>query len=236
MKQTLPPSISPSEYLDLRKNHERWRPRIAEIAATHAFGKYRLTQVEAGSNLLALLGDELVIKVFPPFARHEFESEQQTLRRLSGCLSIPVPEVVVAGEIEWPYIVMTQLPGIPLSGIWNGCAEAEKCRILEAVGRLIAEVPSIDPGPLTSLDPSWSRFVADQTERCTVRHRRLRLPEHLVEQIAISQENQHCAAEEVSTSNPHRRVHTRESADEPARPFVGDFRSDRFRGCNDWIQ
>jgi hygromycin-B 7''-O-kinase len=141
--------------------------------------------VEDGSNLVALLGDELVIKVFPPFLRHQYESERLTLRHLEGRrLSVAIPRVVVDGEADgWPYLVMTQLAGLPLSAIWSACAGEEKRAILRSVGSLIAEVQAIPPGPLAALEPRWEGFVASQAERCRSRHERLGLPQRLVEEI-----------------------------------------------------
>jgi hygromycin-B 7''-O-kinase len=183
-KATMPVSIAVSEYEALHSNPQRWEPILSEIAEAHGLGRFQLRAVENGSNLVALLGGDLVIKLFPPFLRHQYESERLTLQHLRGRLSTRIPETVVDGETAgWPYLIMSQLEGVPLSHIWGSCTSDEKRTILHAVGKLIAEVQAVPPGSLTTLEPAWQEFIASQTERCRSTHERLGLPQRLLEQI-----------------------------------------------------
>jgi hygromycin-B 7''-O-kinase len=180
----LPGAISVTEYTALREQPERWQPLMHEIAAAHGLAKGPIRPVRDGSNLVALLGKELVIKLFPPFMRDQYLSEQATLKHIGGQVGVSTPELVAQGGIgDWPYVVMTQLPGVDLKTVWPSCSEADKCRILLAVGRLIARVQAIPPGPLALLEPAWPAFISQQLERCRRRHEQLGLPQHLLLQI-----------------------------------------------------
>ena len=51
----------------------------------------------------------LILKLFPPFLRGQFESERISLAQLRGRLSVPIPEIVLEGERDrWPYLVITR--------------------------------------------------------------------------------------------------------------------------------
>jgi hygromycin-B 7''-O-kinase len=184
MKAMLPSSIAPTDYEALRSDPQRWMPIIAEIAAAHAIARPRMCATPAGSNLIALLGDDLVVKLFPPFLRHQYQSERLSLQHFQWRLSTPTPEIVAIGETAgWPYLVITRLHGVELGTIWHSCGEEEKCAILHAVGELIAEAQAIPPGELMGLEPRWADFVMRQAEQCRRRHERLGLPQHLLADI-----------------------------------------------------
>ncbi len=73
-----------------------------------------------GTVLVALLGRELVLKLYPPFLRDHFEFERAMLGHLQGRLTLPTPHLVDSAEhAGWPYLVMTQLPGTPLDHVWG---------------------------------------------------------------------------------------------------------------------
>src|SRR5689334_1238560 len=58
-----------------------------------------------GANLVVALGDDLILKVFPPLLRRQFVSERAALAALRGRLTIAIPEIVVEGERDgWPYL------------------------------------------------------------------------------------------------------------------------------------
>lgn len=179
------PALTTEAELDaLRLEPRRWVPVLAEIAEAHGLSRAELRAAGEGSNLVALLGDDLVIKLFPPIMRHQYESERLTLRHLRGRLSVAIPETVIYGETGgWPYLVMTRVEGTPLSKVWSECTEEEKRAILVSVGQLTAEVQSIPPGPLTALEPEWKGFITGQAERCRSHHERRGLAPHLLDQI-----------------------------------------------------
>jgi hygromycin-B 7''-O-kinase len=157
---------------------------VRALAAAHGLGRVTVRAVADGSNLVALLGEDRVIKLFPPFLRDQYESERAALRHLHGRLGTPIPELVVDAEQSgWPFLIMSRLQGVPLSAVWGGCAAFERVALLRAVGALIAEVQAVTPGALAGVPPEWPAFMTAQVEGCRRRHERLGLPPHLLAQI-----------------------------------------------------
>ena len=119
------------DFDSLQEDPARWIGVIAALGDRYP----RAPAVPAGecAVLVALLGRELVIKLYPPFLRNHFEFERAMLGHLQGRLSLPTPRPVDSAEYAgWPYLVMTQLPGTPLDRVWPTLQQHERC----AVGRL----------------------------------------------------------------------------------------------------
>ncbi len=137
-----------------------------------------------GTVLVALLGDALVLKLYPPFLRDHFEFERAMLGHLQGRLSLPTPHLVDSAEhAGWPYLVMTQLPGTPLDRVWPTLGPQQRCAVLRTIGRLAAEVHALPLGPMPALAPRWAEFLRGQRERCHARQQRTGLPAHLLAQL-----------------------------------------------------
>jgi hygromycin-B 7''-O-kinase len=182
MIEALPPSIGVAEFDALHDDVPRWRGIVAAIAARH--GTAPFVPVEEGTALVGLIGRELVVKVYPPFLRDHFEFEVAALARLAGRLGVPTPEMVFHGEHDgWPYHVITQLDGEPLDRAWPALPEAGRCRVLESIGRLAAEVHALPVDGMAALAPDWGAFLAGQRARCVHRQQRTGLPAHLLAQV-----------------------------------------------------
>jgi len=175
----LPRIITAAAFDTLHDDPAAWREVLQAIAAEHSPDPVR--QMTEGTVLVGLVGQRLVLKLYPPFLRDHFEFEQAALARLSGQLSIPTPTLVAAGERDgWPYLVMTQLAGTALSTVWPALAEARKCALLSALGALAAEVHALPVGELMRLAPPWPDFLQTQRARCHARQQRTGLPAHLL--------------------------------------------------------
>lgn len=176
---TLPASIDVASFDALHDEPARWREVIESIAAVHASAPVR--QVEEGTVLVGLVGSELVVKLYPPFLRDHYEFEREALGQLQGRLGVPTPALIATGERDgWPYMVMTQLAGEPLTEAWPELPEAQKCSVLTSIGQLAAEVHALSPAALVPLAPAWDQFLQGQRARCSQRQRRNGLPAHLL--------------------------------------------------------
>lgn len=163
----------------LQEAPERWMDVVAALGARHS----RAPAVAAGDGtvLVALLGQQQVIKVYPPFLRGHFAFERAMLEHLDGRLSLPTPRLLASDEHEgWPYLVMTQLAGTPLDRVWPELSQRERCAVLHDIGRLMAEVHALPMGPLPTLAPRWDDFLQAQGARCLARQQRTGLPAHLL--------------------------------------------------------
>lgn len=178
----LPQDIGVAAFDALHDDPLAWRGVMEELAAAQGSGPVRL--MSEGTVLVALLGATQVLKLYPPFLRDHFEFECATLVRIGGRLSVPTPVLLDQGEHQgWPWLLMTQLHGDPLTAHWAEMAEPQRCKLLNALGALAAEVHALPPGDLAAHAPPWSAFLAGQRGRCQARQRRTGLPPHLLGQL-----------------------------------------------------
>lgn len=165
-----------------RADPSQWLPVVLDIA--HGLGLSTASPhiFSTGTNLVIGLGDELILKLFPPFFRAKFVSERSSLALLRGRLGIPIPEIVFEGERDqWPYLVMTRLPGILGSEAWPSLPEDQKERVLGEIGAIIAEVQRVPVGDLSLIEPRWDQFIAAMIAGCRARHIRLGLPQKFLD-------------------------------------------------------
>jgi hygromycin-B 7''-O-kinase len=164
-------------YKAWRADTSQWLPLALDIAHGHGLSTASPHIFSTGTNLVIGLGDELILKLFPPFFRDKFVSERSSLALLRGKLGIPIPEIVFEGKRDrWPYLVITRLPGVLGSEAWPALPEDQKERVLGEIGAVIAEVQRVPVGELSLIEPRWDRFIAAQTAGCRARHVRLGLP------------------------------------------------------------
>jgi hygromycin-B 7''-O-kinase len=135
-----------------------------------------------GTNLVVGLDDRLILKVFPPFLRGQFESERISLAQLRGRLGVPIPEIVLEGERDqWPYLVITRLSGVLGTDAWPVLPEDQKERVLGQIGETIAQVQRVPVGDLGRIEPRWPQFMAQQIAGCRDWHQRLGLPQKFLD-------------------------------------------------------
>lgn len=172
----LPADIGVAEFRALRRDPARWLGPVRASCAR--LGYDTVSPIAGGSNLIAELGRDAFIKVFPPFERGQFESERRALAYLHGRVSFAIPALLHAGAVDgWPYLVSSRVEGVTLEQAWSHCNRAA---ILRQLGAVIAEVHALDAGPLVDLDPPWPDFIAAQRAGCVARHQRLGLPAQLL--------------------------------------------------------
>jgi hypothetical protein len=114
----LPADPSVANFDALQEDAARWIGVVAALGARYSGAP--AVPAGDGTVLVALLGRELVLKLYPPFLRNHFEFERAMLGHLQGRLTLPTPHLVDSAEhAGWPYLVMTQLPGTPLDRVWG---------------------------------------------------------------------------------------------------------------------
>lgn len=162
---------------------EAWRadpsqclPAALDIARSHGLPHADPHVFSTGTNLVVGLDDRLILKLFPPSLRGQFESERISLAQLRGRLSVPIPEIVLEGERDqWPYLVITRLSGVVGSQAWPILPEDQKERVLAQIGETIAQVQRVPVGDLARIEPRWPQFMVQQIAGCRARHERLGL-------------------------------------------------------------
>src|SRR5882757_5082816 len=112
MTPSLPQLADFEAYKAWRADQSRWLPIALDIAHGHGLKTAAPHVFTTGTNLVIGLGDELILKIFPPIFHDKFVSERASLAQLHGRLSVPIPDILFAGERDgWPYLVMTRLHG-----------------------------------------------------------------------------------------------------------------------------
>lgn len=152
----------------LRREPARWLPAALDIARAHALPSAHPHVFAGGTNLVVGLGDEIVLKIFPPSLRHQFEAERLSLALLQDGLSVEVPRIVAEGERdEWPYLAMSRVQGATGEEAWSELDNAAKERLIGRIGEVIAEVQRVPPGGLVRLEPSGSRSSKRRSQDAT---------------------------------------------------------------------
>ena len=179
----LPSQIDPARFDALQADPAAWLPVMQELADAHGGGP--LQPAGGGTVLVALLGTDRVLKLYPPFLRDHFAYERGVLPLLAGRLAVPTPRLLADGEHQgWPYLLMDRLAGVAMTDAWPTLADADKCRLLQAIGALAAQVHALPvPAALRPLAPGWPDFIARQRAGCAARQRRTGLPAHLLAQL-----------------------------------------------------
>ena len=178
----LPPQISVADFDALHDHLPAWRGVIESLAAVHSAEP--VTQMAAGTVMVALLGSTLALKLYPPFLRDHFEFECAMLARVGGRLQVPTPVLLKTGEFQgWPWLLMSQLHGEALTTVWPKLDEPAKCALLSTLGALAAEVHALPVADMARHAPPWADFLAAQRARCHGRQLRTGLPSHLLLQV-----------------------------------------------------
>jgi len=178
----LPSDIRVADFDALHDDLPAWRGVIESLAAEHSTEP--VVQMSSGTVLVALLGRTLALKLYPPFLRDHFAFESAMLARVGGRLQVPTPLLLQTGEREgWPWLLMSQLSGEPLTAVWPTLNESAKCALLSTLGALAAEVHALPVGDMNRHAPLWADFLAAQRAGCHGRQQRTGLPPHLLQQL-----------------------------------------------------
>jgi hygromycin-B 7''-O-kinase len=180
------PDISVQAFDALHDQPQLWREAIHTLARQHGGGPVQ--QMTSGTVLVALLGSERVLKLYPPFLQDHFAFEEAALLHLRGHvqerLRVPTPQLLASGRFEgWPYLLMTQLQGAPLTDCWPTLPELQRCQVLREIGALAAQVHALPLGVMATLAQPWPVFVQHQRSGAVARQHRTGLPPHLLAQV-----------------------------------------------------
>lgn len=182
----LPTAIDPIDFDErYRRRLEVWGEAIQEVCAAGGIPFGEPAAFADGSNLVASVGDRYVVKIFPPFHRHQWESEHRVLAHLNGRVDVPIPELFASGVREdgWTYVILSKLPGVTLENVWPSCSRREKADLLARIGAIMAEVHAVPVVDLRDLEPAWDGFLVRQVAGCRARHERLGMPRWFIEGV-----------------------------------------------------
>jgi hygromycin-B 7''-O-kinase len=179
----LPMINSFDEYENLKTRKDLFENAARKIISRHHLPDESILFLE-GTNIVLAYGRDLVIKIFPPFHQNQFTSDLLVMNHLDHKLSVNTPSIEYHGTLdEWPYIIMSQLEGIPLEGLWETLDHNNKKIIIRELGALIREVHSLSTHGLETIDCHWEQFIKKQINECVTQHKMTHLSEVLLQQI-----------------------------------------------------
>jgi hygromycin-B 7''-O-kinase len=187
------PSILTANDFELYFRDEFWRVAAEAICRRHALAFRELKRSEHGENIIFLIDDAFIVKIYTPF-RDGFGRERSAIRFASGKTSLPLPEILFEGEIEgFDYLVTTQLGGASVTrDDWLKLKTKEQIEIVSDLAAGLIELHSHDAG---ELDFDWQKFVEHQTKTAVERQKTnganrewlVRLPGYLEENLPLLQ-------------------------------------------------
>src|SRR5439155_10242289 len=128
-------------YMPIQQNTALWLPAIQVICQRHGLHSDILMRFEGGTCIVFAVGDNHIIKLYPPYWRHECNVELTVANYIYNKLPISTPEIRVYGVLEeWPYLIMNRLTGIYLSDVWDKIDYKNKLAIVTHLGEILANL------------------------------------------------------------------------------------------------
>ena len=157
------------------KNHFRddvWQQVAAMICARHHLSYASLRRSQQGENMIFLVDEKFVIKIFAPF-RESYLREKAALELAGGRLGVATPAILHAGEVEGSsYLVMTQLAGLPANEVWAEIDRRERIEIVSRLGVALKNLHNCDAQlPPSAANGDWPGFIERQAQTCVARQR-----------------------------------------------------------------
>jgi hygromycin-B 7''-O-kinase len=139
---------------------------VEAIRRDHSLG-IGVERYASGSVPVFAVGDDHVVKLFPPTQRSYFDTERAALARIEGLLPISTPHSIAAGERDgWLYLVMTRLPGASLAETWPAIDVHARIPLMREVGEALAVLHGTAPGEVDPTAADWPRFIEAQRASC----------------------------------------------------------------------
>jgi hygromycin-B 7''-O-kinase len=171
MRLNLPVVADAADY----KRHfsdDAWQQAAAIICVRHGLSYASLRRSPEGENIIFLVDERLVIKIFAPF-RQSYLREKAALEFAHGKLGIETPAILCSGELEgWSYLVLTRLSGIPAREAWLEIGLRERLGIVSRLGVLLKSLHD-HAAPLSqpALNRDWHGFIERQAKTSVERQR-----------------------------------------------------------------
>src|SRR5450759_1412361 len=161
-----------------------WGQAMHVICQRHGLPTDRLvrfgdgTDPADGSSVVFAVGDQLVIKMFPPFRTNLFDADLSVAERVFGRLNVTTPEIHAHGMLDgWPYLLMSRVPGVYLSAIWDTLDDESQLLIVIELAEIVARLHAIPTDNLRLLENNWPQVIATRIKTCVERHREQGVPD-----------------------------------------------------------
>lgn len=143
------------------------------------------TRMEGGSQLVVLVSDKYILKIFYPVDGEFCRNEALFLEQIQQSpLSIHTPHIYSSGSHgQYPYIVMEKLQGIPLNKIWKDLSDEEKLTVISKLGKAIRQLHSLPVERFRDASFDWHTLIDGQMENLIKNHQGYKLAEKWLSQL-----------------------------------------------------
>lgn len=157
---------------------------VAAICVRHGLGAVPAKRYDSGSLPVYAIGNDHVLKLYPPHEETHSSIESRTLAAVQGALAIPTPRLLASGSADgWHYILMSQLHGRRLVDAWPEIPPLQRDRLADELGACIAALHALDTTTLTDFTPRWEPFLQAQRESAVQRQRERGLDSYWLERL-----------------------------------------------------
>jgi aminoglycoside phosphotransferase len=177
------PSILTAEDFRRHFRDEFWQTAAETICRRHNLSFQNLRRADAGEHIVFLADERFVIKIYTPF-RRGFGREKAGLEFARGKTSLPLPEILFAGEIEeFDYLVLTWLGGVSMTReIWLGLEKREQ---IQVVAQLAAGLKELHSHGAQDIDFDWQGFIELQAATVIERQKALGAPPEWLTRLPV---------------------------------------------------
>ena len=187
MKQVeplLPRIASRADYVSLQPDIATWLPAMRAICHRHNLPTAPLVRQGGGTNVVFALGEDSIIKLFPPYWKREAQADRSVATYIYGKLPVTTPQIYAYGELEgWPYIVMSRLKGTYLMDIWDSLDYENQRDLIISLGKLLASLHALPIAGFSGLELDWPVFIQQRLDQCQQHHREKGVAAHWLNQI-----------------------------------------------------
>ena len=188
------------------------KERVKSIIRAFDLGPVRtITQPETGSiNSTFLCDDRFVVRMNElPAVESRFSNEEKAYALLRST-SLPLPDIITVDQTDelydFNFMIMSQLPGQPVTRVWKNLSDQGKKEIGLQAGRYLAEINEVSVSLFGKLDgdqfATWPEFFADYVRRQVTQARKIELlSEEKTEHFLCIYKNHTHLLETVKTSS-----------------------------------
>jgi hygromycin-B 7''-O-kinase len=187
----IPAWADTDEYLSLVQRTEPWSRMILEICAREGIRPAeRPSTLSSRDAPVILLPPDHIVKLLgpPKHGLSRFEGEERAYRLLAGTDGIPIPRLVGSGAMdqEWRYLLITRMPGTPLTGAWASMDEPGRSATVEWLADVVQRIHRTPIGAVVDravIDGFAGRTAARLRHAPEFQGKLGSLPHHLLEQM-----------------------------------------------------
>jgi len=147
-----------------------WTAVADTLVRRHEIGFTSLRRSEQGENIVFLLDDEFILKIYTPL-KNGYHRELAGLNFAQGKTSIPLPYIVQHGEFEgYNYLITTQVDGRPMSRAeWLDLDPGVQVGFIRKLARGLKELHNTRS---SAFDFDWHEFLEIQVASALEKQRR----------------------------------------------------------------